>query len=278
MKKIIIFFTFIILINLPVYSFDCSNIQIRKTLRNYNKALKNHDIEKVKSFYDKDYKNSDGFSLDELMEMLEKSHNTYDDLTYKTKVNSISIFDDYAVVQITDTTKATVHLDKNKSAKKAGKLKGKSVDTVYFKKHQDGWKIVFDDVLVEQTSLKYGIANKIKMDLKTPPLIEKGQEYDVSLKMDKPDNIIALASIANEEIKYPTPDYQEKFRKFPSNGDLERIVRANKNNLDEYAIASVGFTKITLNEEETRARVEILGMAYLIKRINMKHIKGANAQ
>ena len=116
------------------------------------------------------------------------------------------------------------------------------------------------------------------MDLKTPPLIEKGQEYDVSLKMDKPDNIIALASIANEEIKYPTPDYQEKFRKFPSNGDLERIVRANKNNLDEYAIASVGFTKITLNEEETRARVEILGMAYLIKRINMKHIKGANAQ
>ena len=127
---------------------------------------------------------------------------------------------------------------------------------------------------MEETSLKYGVANKIPMELITPIFIKNGSEYDLSLKMKKPDDIIALASISREEITYPPKDAIEKFRKFPEDGALERLVKANNKNLDEYAIASVGFTKVSINEEETRAKIEILGMAYILKRVNMETEKG----
>ena len=93
---------------------------------------------------------------------------------------------------------------------------------------------------------------------------------------NKPEDIIALASISREEITYPPADYNEKFRKIPETGDLERYVKANNKNLNEYALASVGFTKVSINEEITKARIEILGIAYIMKRINMNRNKAIN--
>ena len=126
--------------------------------------------------------------------------------------------------------------------------------------------------------IKYGVANKIDMELETPIFIENNENYDISLKMpNKPDDIIALASISREEITYPPADYNEKFRKIPETGDLERYVKANNKNLNEYALASVGFTKVSINEEITKAKIEILGIAYIMKRINMNKNKTVNA-
>ena len=68
---------------------------------------------------------------------------------------------------------------------------------------------------------------------------------------------------------YPPVDSPEKYRRIPQDGELERLVRANDKNLDEYAVASIGFTKVSIDEEQTKAKIEILGMAYLMKRINM---------
>ena len=141
------------------------------------------------------------------------------------------------------------------------------------KKINDTWKIVSDEILMEETSLKYGLANKVNMNLITPMSVKSGEEYDLSLQIEKPKDIIALASISREEIVYPPVDYTEKFRKIPEVGELERVVRANNKNLDEYAIASIGLTKVTMNEEKTKARIEILGIAYLMKRVNMDAIK-----
>ena len=94
--------------------------------------------------------------------------------------------------------------------------------------------------------------------------------------IEKPKDLIALASISREEIVYPPTDYQEKFRKIPELGELERVVKANDKNLDEYAVASIGFSKVSLNEEQTRARIEILGIAYLMKRVNMDRTRNFN--
>ena len=49
----------------------------------------------------------------------------------------------------------------------------------------------------------------------------------------------------------------------------ERWVTMDNKNLDEYAVASVGLTKISMNEEQTKARIEVLGLAYLMKRVNL---------
>ena len=243
--------------------------EIKTLLKKHNKALQEHNLKEIKTFYDDSYKSADGFDLEELTTMLDKAHNTYGNIKYKTKINNITAFDNWALAQMSDKSIAKIYPNNNKKYKdKMGLLEGMSSYIIYLKNTPEGWKIVSDEVLMEETSLKYGIANKINMDLVTPIFIQNGQEYDLSLKMDKPEDVIALASITREEISYPPVDTQEKFRKFPSEGDLERLVKANDKNLDEYAIASVGFTKISFNEQEAKARIEVLGMAYIMKRIN----------
>ena len=284
MKKIAFLLILFNLVVLPSYSsnfFSFANEwEIKTVLSNHTKAMSEHNIEKVKSFYVEDYKSSDGFDLKELTEMLNKTYSTYKDIKYKTKINSINAYEDWALVQMSDVTTAKIFPveDKQLRKEKMGKLTGKSVYNIYLKKINDEWKIVSDDILMEETSLKFGIARKINMDIETPLLVKNGQEYDLSLKMDKPKDIIALASISREEIVYPPIDYQEKFRKMPDEGDLQRLVRANDKNLDEYAVASIGFTKVSINEEKTKAKIEVLGMAYLLKRINMERIKVSNKE
>jgi len=252
-----------------------THYQIRSFLKKHNKAMESHNVENVKNFYDKEYVSADGFDIDDLGQMLEKTYSAYGNIKYKTKIDNITAFDNWALVQMSDKSYARVYPDKNKKNKeKMGILSGKSVYIVYLKKTKEGWKIISDEILAEETSLKYGIANKIDMELVTPVFVKNGSEYDVSLKMDKPEDIVALASLSREEIVYPPADYQEKFRRIPESGDLERLVRANNKNLDEYAVASVGFTKVSVNEEELKARIEVLGMAYIMKRINMEKTKG----
>ena len=273
MKKIIIILS-ILFITTPTYSFELFNsskIEIKNTLKKYNKALAQHDIKKIKTFYDESYKSMDGFDLNEMEQMLEKTYSAYGNIKYKTKINSININDDWALVQMSDKTTANIYPTEIKEIKKEkmGKLNGSSVYNLYLKKENSSWKIICDDVLMEETSLKYGLANKINMDLITPIRVKSGQDYDLSLKINKPKDVLALASISREEIVYPPSDYQEKFRKIPEFGELERIVKANNKNLDEYAIASIGLTKVSMNEAQTKAKIEVLGMAYLMKRVNM---------
>lgn len=274
MKKLIITALILGVLNTTCFAFEfkkSETTKIRTLLNEHNKALKDHNINKIKTFYDVAYKSADGFDLDDLGKMLEKTYSAYENIKYQTKIHSITTFDNWAIAQVTDKTSAKLYPDKNKKNKeKMGVLDGKSVYSVYLKKDKDNWVIAYDDILMEETSLKYGIANKINMQLNAPAFVNQGEEYDLALKMDKPEDIIALASISREEIVYPPLDYQEKFRKIPASGNLERLVKANKGNLDEYAIASIGFTKVSLNEQETKAKIEVLGMAYLMKRINIK--------
>lgn len=288
MKKLVSSFFAILILsaNCPMYAFDFDFFnknnpqkEIKKVLKKHNKAMADHDVNLVQSYYDENYKSADGFNLDDMKTMLEKTHQAYTNIKYKTKINNITAYDNWALAQMSDETYAKVYLDKDKKNKeKAGTLRGKSSYLVYFQKEKDKWKIVADEILMEETSLKYGVANKIDMELETPIFIENNENYDISLKMpNKPDDIIALASISREEITYPPADYNEKFRKIPETGDLERYVKANNKNLNEYALASVGFTKVSINEEITKAKIEILGIAYIMKRINMNRNKTVNA-
>ena len=287
MKKLVssLIATLILSMNCPLYAFDFSFFnknnpqrEIKKVLKKHNRAMAEHNVNLVQSYYDENYKSADGFNLEDMKTMLEKTHQAYTNIKYKTKINNITAYDNWALAQMSDKTYAKVYLDKDKKNKeKAGTLEGKSSYLVYFKKDKDNWKIVADEILMEETSLKYGVAKKIDMELETPIFIENDENYDISLKMpNKPEDIIALASISREEITYPPADYNEKFRKIPETGDLERYVKANNKNLNEYALASVGFTKVSINEEITKARIEILGIAYIMKRINMNRNKAIN--
>lgn len=270
-KNIIIFVIMAFLLNLNCLANPKS--EAKQFLKAHNTALKNHDIEKIKGFYDESYVSSDGFNLTDMAEMLEKTYDAYSNIKYKTKIHSIKASDSWAVAFMSDETNAKVYPEGKKLRSKTGYLNGTSSYIVYLKKENGTWKIIYDDILTEETKLTYGIARKINMELSTPIFIQKGKDYDVSLKMKKPENIFALGSISREEISYPIKDYKESFRRIPQSGDLERLVTANNKNLDEYAVASVGFTKVSINKEENKAKIEILGMAHIMKRINMEKPK-----
>ena len=237
MKKIIIA---LLLVNLflPAYSFEgfkkSPEGEVCAVMNKHTKAMSNHDVQAVKSFYAANYKSSDGFTLDELGKMLEKTYSAYNNIKYKTKISAINAYDDWALVQMSDKSSAVVlPEDKSTNKKKMGKLEGKSVYNVYLKKMNNEWKIVSEDILLEETTLKFGIARKIDMDILSPLVVKAGQEYDLSLKINKPKDILALASISREEIVYPPVDSPEKYRRIPQDGELERLVRANDKNLDE---------------------------------------------
>ena len=216
MKKIILTFVILVFTVMSCNAGEPGYRQIKSTLRQYNKALSSQNLEKIKEFYDDNYKSSDGFVLEELAQMLEKTFNAYDKMKQKSKINNITVLEDHAIVQLTDISKAIVHPDKAKLKEKQGILNGKSIYVLYFKKINGKWKIYYDEILAETTTLKYGIANKIPMELIAPSLIKNGEQYDLGLKIEKPEDIVALASLTNEEIQYPTPEHKEKFRKVTS--------------------------------------------------------------
>lgn len=263
---------------LPSYSFEFkkrsqSEKEIRAFLNDYNKVLVKNDLKTLAQFYDSEYRNTDGYDLEELIAMIDKTTKAFEDIKYRTKITGIDIRKDCAAVHLSDVTTAKVYPSKKfKNRDKIGKLRGESTSVMYLKKEDGMWKIHQDSVLSEETSLKYGVAKKIAMDLDVPESVKNGQDYGLTLNMKTPNKIIALASLAREEVN-SEEKFDEKFRKFPSRGNLERLVKANANNKDEYAVASVGFTKVSLNKKEKKARIEILGMAYMMKRINMDNME-----
>lgn len=241
--------------------------EVKNFLKNHDKAMASSNIDELRKYYSDDFISNDGFDLNETIEMYKNSTSAFKNLKYKTKVDNIVADSSWAIVQMQEKTSANVYPAKNKN--KSGKLEGESSYIIYLKKENEDWKIFKDKILSEVTSLKYGSARRAKIDLISPLFIENGKEYNLSLEIDKPKNIIALGSISKEEIEYPVKNYEEKFRKISQTGNLERLVCANSKNKNEYALASVGLSKVYLNKKEKKIKIEVNGIAYIIKRMNI---------
>ncbi len=249
---------------------DASQKEIINFVNDYNKVLEKNDLLTLSKFYDINYKNSDGYNLIELLSMIDKTSKAFDNIKYNTKITKIDINENSAVVYLSDKTKALLYPSaKNKSRSKAGRLYGVSTSAMYLNKDKDGaWKIVKDSILTEETSLKYGVAKRINFDFITPKSVRNGQDYEITLDFKRSENIPAIGSLSREEVNSKNKS-EEVFKKISKAGALERLVKANENNKDEYAIANVWFTKVSLNEKKKRARIKITGMAYIMKRIPM---------
>ena len=130
------------------------------------------------------------------------------------------------------------------------------------------WLITAEQILNEESQLKYGDARFIKMDLKAPNMVSAGQEYSASLDIELGEDESAIASIENQEIIHPIGKPKEIFRQLGENNELERLFKANKKNINEYATASIGIAK-TVPYDETRSRVYVSGIAFLMSRVNV---------
>ena len=246
--------------------------EIRAALKRQVFYTNHFDKEKLKSVYADNYLNADGFNKTMYFELVDKTWQLYPDIKYTMFINKIDITGNTAIVYVNENAVATT-TEKVDETEIKGYLKSYSDSIYYMEKVGDNWLITSDCTISEKTTLTYGEANEIKMDLIVPQLVYAGKEYTASLNVTVPDKkMLTIASIGQEHITYPHVNAQEVYRKLPESGILERIFRANTGNYNEYTVGSVGITRAKVNSNK-EVKLVVTGLGYIITRTNVTSSK-----
>ena len=250
----------------PVFNlhlFNNDTREVKSLLNSQVRYANRNNFKKFINTYDKNYVNSDGFNLETYSDIVKDVWQSYDKIKYGIKIKNIEIKDDCAIVSLDETSSAIIP-DKNMN----GVLRSEA-DSVYHLKKIDGkWKVTYDAVNSENTSMLYGEARDLDIKLTAPHEIEAGVEYTASLEFTPPENSIAIASIASDKVEYPQKQAKEVFRKLPDDNILERLFISNTDNVNEYIIASIGITKADIND--LSIKLSLTGYGYQITRVNVK--------
>lgn len=226
------------------------------------------DLYSLKSLYSTTYISGDGLSKENIFNMINDTWKTFPDLIYTTNILKVDIQGDYASIESIDTA-FTDKTNSSEFTNDCGSLISKSHGMLYLRKFGKGWKVLSDKVLSEETSIKYGSAKAIDLSLIVPSQISAGDEYTVSLNAAIPPGMVAVGSIVREPIVYPSVKTDDLFRQIvPETNLLERVLKANSENLNELATASVGFTEST-EDKFGNPDVKLSGLAVITRRVNV---------
>lgn len=248
--------------------------QIKKVLELQDKFANAHDLEKLKRLYSKDYINSDGFDIESSFKMIEETWTTYPDISYTTDIKNIEFSDNYATVLVEETAVAAPK-ERFGDFETVGELLSKSRCVYHLEKHGQIWQVSSERVIDEVSTLKFGEARFINIELNVPKQIGSGKAYTSTLKVDAPKDVTMVGSINQKKLVFPAENSKEVFRKLSDNV-LERVFKANDNNVNESVVASVGLTHAQ-NYDESKIRVYLSGLAFIMARVNVipenKYIK-----
>lgn len=226
-----------------------------------------YDLDGLSSLYSKEFVNSDGFNKEVYFKLIKETWETYPDISYKTQINKIEVGENYATVYVDEVAVATSK-ETVEELTVIGELYSTSKCVYYLEKQGSKWLISSEKVLDETSTLKYGDARYADIDLNVPKQIGAGKEYTASLNVVTPIDSVIIASISKENIVYPQTKSEDAFRKLTDNSVLERVFTSNKNNVNEYAVASVGITRAE-SVSDTQARIYMGGLAFIMTRINV---------
>lgn len=226
-----------------------------------------YDLDGLSSLYSKEFVNSDGFNKEVYFKLIKETWETYPDISYKTQINKIEVGENYATVYVDEVAVATSK-ETVEDLTVIGELYSTSKCVYYLEKQGSKWLISSEKVLDETSTLKYGDARYADIDLNVPKQIGAGKEYTASLNVVTPIDSVIIASISKENIVYPQTKSEDAFRKLTDNSVLERVFTSNKNNVNEYAVASVGITRAE-SVSDTQARIYMGGLAFIMTRINV---------
>lgn len=246
-----------------LHIFNNDTREIKSLLNSQVRYANRTNFDKFIATYDKSYVNSDGFNLETYSNLVKDIWDTYDKIVYGIKIKDISVQEDDAKVEVTEYSYADIPV----SEKMDGVLKSESESIYYLKKMDGNWKVISDKVLSESTSMLYGDAKELDIKLTAPQNIDAGVEYTASLEFTPPENVIAIASIANDKVEYPQKQAKEVYRKFPEDNILERLFVSNSDNLNEYVVASIGLTKADV--DDLSIKLSLTGFGYKIVRVNV---------
>ena len=88
----------------------------------------------------------------------------------------------------------------------------------------------------------------------------------MTIKTSAPEHTFLVASISNDKIVFPQEKVKDVFRAVKE-GELARILKANKTNNNEYATASIALTRAKV--EPSSVILDMTGIAFVMKRVNV---------
>lgn len=239
---------------------------IKKVIEKQDEFANQHDLNKLKFLYSSDFVNSDGFDREVYFKMIDDTWKTYPDISYKTTIKNIDHSDNYATVLVEEIS-VSAPVERIGEFDTIGELYSVSKCVYHLEKQGLAWKISSEKIIEETTSLKFGEARYMDIELNAPKQIGSGKYYTTTLKVKAPENATVVASINREKTVYTQSKSEDVFRRV-SDGTLERVFTSNTDNINEYTVASVGVTHAE-NYDEKYIRIYMNGMAFLMTRVNV---------
>ncbi len=244
--------------------FNKNTRSVRNLLNNQIKYANKADFDKFIATYSSDYKNADGYDLEIYSKLVKDLWSNYNNIKYGIKIKNITFNeDDTATVELSEYSHADIPVTK----KMSGILNSEANSIYYLKKVDGKWKVTSDKVIDEVTSMLYGEAANLDIKLSAPKEVTPGYEYCASLEFVPPKDTFAVASIAKDKVEYPQKQAPEVFRKMPEDNILERLFVSNKDNANEYIIASIGLTRADI--KDLSIKLSLTGVGYQIIRVNV---------
>ncbi len=268
--------------NLPSgASFVSDKVYAAAQKKEYKRELKNikeliaiqgilankHDIEALKPLYTDNYVNNDGFNKELYFKNVKETWDECKDLTYETEILSVEINGDNASVYVSEISTGTV-FETSEDIAVAGEIHSKSTGIYHLNKIGGKWFISGETLLTDESSLLYGDARFMNIELQSPYQVGAGETYTTTLKIDADDKTFTIASIGSDPVTYPSSLPSGPLRAMPKSNVLERVLTANKDNINEYAVASLAISK-TSGETLEDYKMYMAGLACLMRRINV---------
>lgn len=279
MKKFcILFLTFIFIgINTPSFAFlSKTSKEAKKVTKQVKKLSDEGKIDELQEYYSDDYKSHDGYTKEEMLNIIGIAHKLYPNIKTHTQILKYEEPEEdeqFITVYIKESAKAGIKVE-GQDAKYASKdkIKGKmdsfSRYNITYKKENGKYKIIKDDISEEMVSLKYGEAIKADLKMDVPMQVASGEEFSALASFKKfPKNRVVVGAIGHDKIIYPPEKNIEPYRVISKNATLERILKTNPQGHNEYVNAT--FAIISHEDETDNAKnPTVAGMGILIKRIN----------
>ena len=243
---------------------------IQNVIKSQNTFCNKRDYDGLFALYKSEFINNDGFSKDVYFRLVKDTWKNYPDITYKTEILSINLQNNYATVETRETAIATTTEDLGE-VEIVGELRGVGHSVYYLEKVGKNWEIASENILDETTTLTYGDARFLDIQLNSPELVGAGKSYSATLSVNAPSDTVVVGSIGQEQITYPQKNPEDVYRKLADDNTLERVFTANKDNINEYNIASVGITRAEFPDEDNPRNIKIYmsGIAFIVTRVNV---------
>lgn len=249
--------------------------EIKELFRLHTQYANTHDVKGLEPLYADNYINNDGFNKEVYFKSIKSTWESCQDLTYTTNILSININGDNASVNVEETANGTIK-ETIDSVPVSGEIHSISKSIYQLVKINNKWYISGETALTDESSLLYGDARFMNIEIQSPQQVGAGEDYTVTLKVDADKDTFIVGSIDHDPVVFPTKPPKSELRAMPQSQILERIIRANTDNINEYAVASMAISKVK-NKGESNFNIYMSGLACVMKRINVipknNHIK-----